>query len=279
MTMKLHTDQTPEALKAVCPANGFCGFCGDVGFGWWQGVVVDQEDAPGHPVFFCGICACILDLVPPPLGYMKLMVHEEVLREWKIPGAEKNGGYNQTQLTASCQDAMPLLIAWMLEMFELPENRLKQRVICFENNSLKKGLWPMVMRRPIWLPEDSGLLDAANYAYSAEDLAIHAAIRGAIEAPTWTRTALCEFGNYWAPLDVNAFIGRLPPGHPAHQEGFHWASVLNWGSLIGYGAKTVDGIDIIPEVHGEPVDKAVRAIVSARVVSPETPLWKALGLA
>lgn len=274
----LHTDQSPAAQKAAWIHGGQrCPCCQVTTLGWWQGVVVSAEQVP---MWLCAVCAAILEYVPPPPGCLRLLVHEDFLADWKIPVRAWDGStLPHHQLTATLQAAFPLMLAWTMEMGDQLNPRLVQGVVAYPYSSDHKNhLYPILLRRPIWLSEETSQVDAGTYAYSDEDRTIHAAIREAIGNPDWTRTALSENGGMWPHNGAShvTFHGRLKPSHPGHLEGLHVAEVIRWGS-VGYAE--IDGTQIDLDVHMPPVEAAIQAIVASRVAPESSSPWRALDLA
>ena len=275
--MRLHTDQSPEAQKAAWEAAPRCPCCLADNLGWWQGCVGVGGDE--GPFWVCAICACLWNLVPPPPGFLRFVVHQDVLLRWGVPRQETGLVFGLTQPTASLQAAMPLLLAWMIENGELDEHMLRKGFIDVPGGrppSTQTVVFPVVLRRPVWLSEATAFLDAASYAFSEEDRDVHAVVREVIGNPEWTRTSFSERGGIWAPHEI--FCTALKETHPAHQEGLHWAEVLPWGSIRKYPGACEVGGSTIQGTHRKPVDEAIHALVRPRFAPAQTPLWVALGL-
>jgi hypothetical protein len=276
----LHTDQSPDAQKAAwATERERCPSCLVPTLGWWQGVVVSHEKSP---MWLCAVCSAILGFVPPPQGYLRLLIHEEVLAHWKIPLLARDGRFYHHQLTATLQVAFPLMLAWSMEMNDLVIRHLRHGVVAYPDSpDGGNHFHPLLLPRPSWLSEETFFLDAGTYAYSDEDRIIHAAIREVIGNPNWYRTALSEHGGAW-PYDGashETFHGPLKPNHPGHLEGFHTAEVVRWGSLGNKGKVELDGTLIDPDVHMPIVEAAIQAIVASRVAPESSSPWRALGLA
>jgi len=226
----------------------------------------------------CAVCMAIYGEVPSPEGLIRLSVHPEVLSSWKVKLPE---GFPSIEFTRHYAGAFPLMLAWMLETTNLDRAALRNRVVQFQRAPKSEDWVNLMMRKPTWLSwQKSEPLDTGFYADSDEDRHLTEVFRQVLGNDEWSRTAWTQYGPFWDDVHgLTRWIGNTPEGHPAKAKGMGFTTVLPWGGIMAHDNITIMPCIIEKASHEAAAAEAVRALVRSRCFSPETPIWKAVGLA
>lgn len=272
--MPFHADQSDAALQASWKAqDGRCAWCNEE-HGWWQGFVADTK-LGGRWV--CAGCGTITGHVPAPEGLVTFKVHPEVVHKWDT---EINNGFPSLEFTRKYGQAFPLMLAWMLEQGWLDLMALGRRQVAFTNASKPEAWTTILCRKPIWFAQQKAApLDFGQYADSPEDRELTAVFRQVLRQPEFTRTRWTQDAGEWAhDLNLRAWVGDTPEGHPARTNGWNYATVVPWSAFFDHPQVLLDSWVVEAQVHDPAVHAGVRALIRAKSFTNQSPLWESAGL-